>query len=273
MQLHSTVDRFLPRGWSQVSPKSHLQAPSSSHSIIHSGPHSFRKNEKWVPTPLPRLQQTTPRGHPAVPPQKPRRNAEDTQRSSEGARAATTLRVPGGRGKRAPEDGKGGTGDPRGTGRQPSGRTEFPSRANPLPQLPCLASSPALTSLLSVLPDAQPRVPSLAPAWTSQPSRTPRSRRELGLPGRHSPGPPSSRTRPVLRLQLRTRLSPPPPRACQPAARPRAGAQAPGGRARARPRPRSPSPARARARRPSSAILAEDKLASIVATSLFLQKP
>lgn len=61
----------------------------------------------------------------------------------------------------------------RGTRRQPSGRTEFPSRANPLPQLPCLASSRALTSLLSVLPGAQPRVPSPAPAWTSQQSRTP----------------------------------------------------------------------------------------------------
>lgn len=136
----------------------------------------------------------------------------------------------------------------RGTRRQPSGRTEFPSRANPLPQLPCLASSRALTSLLSVLPGTQPRVPSPAPAWTSQQSRTPRSRRELGLPGRHSPGPPSSRTRPVPRLQLRTRLSPPPPRACPTAARPRAGAQAPGARVRAQPRPRRPSPARARAR-------------------------
>lgn len=40
----------------------------------------------------------------------------------------------------------------RETRRQPSGRTEFLSRANPLPQLPRLASSPTLISPLSVLP-------------------------------------------------------------------------------------------------------------------------
>lgn len=161
----------------------------------------------------------------------------------------------------------------RETRRQPSGRTEFLSRANPLPQLPRLASSPTLISPLSVLPGAQPRVPSAEPAWASQRSRTPRSRRELGLPGRHSPGPPSSRTRPVPRLQLCTRLSPPPPRACPPAARPRAGAQPPGGRARARPRPRRPSPAHARARRPSGAILAGRQAGLILAATLSPRKP
>lgn len=75
----------------------------------------------------------------------------------------------------------------RGTKRQPSGRTEFLSRANPLPQLPCLASSLALTSLPSAFLGGQPRAPSPEPAWTSQRSRPRRSARSPGSPAATHP--------------------------------------------------------------------------------------
>lgn len=154
---------------------------SSFHNIVHLG-----RTRNGFPHPRPDCS----RLHPAVIRQchlrNPRRSAEGTQRSSEGAPVATTLKVLGGREKRAPGMAREAR-ETRGTKRQPSGRTEFLSRANPLPQLPCLASSLALTSLPSASLGAQPRAPSPEPAWTSQRSRPGRSAVSPGYPAATHP--------------------------------------------------------------------------------------
>lgn len=71
-----------------------------------------------------------------------------------------------------------------GTRRPPSGRTEFLSKANPLPQLPGLASSRAR---LTSLPSAFPGDPSSEPARTSQRSRPRRTAASWGRPAATHP--------------------------------------------------------------------------------------
>lgn len=99
-------------------------------------------------------------------------------------------------------------------------------------------------------PFTQTHSPCPGAVWTSECPQARHPLLEPRLPSRHSPGPPSSRTRPAPRLQLLSRQSPPPPRARPPtalaqarshrkAARPRAPGRVPdssdprGGRAQA----------------------------------------